>query len=369
MRIAFKTLLVGSLLWCPTALLAQVTTFEIETYDLNNDLLLSDTERNALRRDVANAENEVTAYYYLELKRLEKLYGASGPIPIAVFEKPIGRIECDFSQRLFLRKDVTSVPVSDCVGLRPQSDGAAFSLVEDRKADETTVSADGGLGVVLIRSDRFDLRGMENKRDFALSDIALVGFAEADGVLGTDESDRGYLRAGLKVESAFSSALFPKLGVGVTAYRQTDLALDSEGYGAQLSLVPQRAADRLNGFITTPGKKSEFYFVARGIVDGFRVDDPGDTGLAEDDFVWVGGKFGFEYIDKRFVANGVLLNVTLDTYYDLLDGREAVDFTAGLEFLLDEKGGTALGIEYKQGEKRQDLESEERISFDLKVKF
>ena len=306
-----------------------------------------------------------------ELDRVQSIPGwGERSVNYSLVDAGLPRDTCDFKQRVFLRRSVQDLPLSLCGEDRPTAEGASFSLTADRKADETTVAVDAGIGVMLITPRTFQ-PDRANEAALAFEDLSLAAFVDADGDFSSSAADEGFIRAGLKLETEFGGAegILDALYLGGSGYFQTDLGFGSRGYGAQFSIVPVAAELHLNGVLTSPDAKQIWEIEAVGIGDYFHLENAGGTGLSEDDFFWLGGNVTFKFEDRTIWENGLVFRSGVVGYWDVLNGNDAVKWTSGLDLKIDPEGRAAVGVEYNRGRDRQSQEFEDRAFVNFKVLF
>lgn len=294
-----------------------------------------------------------------ELSNTEQEW-APGNVPtdkVVVLDPPG---ECDKIKSVYFQKSISGFPILSCEkddrGNFPGASGAALSIADDREANETSLSVDAGLGVVLIPPAQ-----MENSE----VDFGLMGFVEAN----FEDSDKDYARAGFNAEFMFDADPLDFLVADVTTYYQTDFDHDLKGYGVQVSLFPQLSDLALNLAVVDPKSPFRYAFLGSATVDYLRLENPGNTELGpEENFAWIGGEVGvlLEYDD---VLNGVSFKPTLQYFWDPLSERDAALFNAGLSFKLDEDGTSSLTFGYSRGRDRQTFVFEDKFTADLELKL
>ncbi|KZM52010.1 hypothetical protein OA90_01645 [Labrenzia sp. OB1] len=338
-------------------------------FDRNGDQFLSGGELVEFKEVLRTSPNAVDATRYELLEEKEKVYAASGLVPIGELSVDLERGSCDFEQRLFIRRTIIDLPLAECKGLRPKSDGAAFNITNDRKADTATVDINGGIGLVLLPARTFKPSREGSRTGFSLVDLAVSAFAEGEGAFETDKDDDGYLRGGLKVDWLFGGGALERLGVSTAGYYQSDLGLGSGGYGVQVTAVPQNSRYLLNASTRGAKDKIDFSFRAKGIFDAFHVDDAGQTALSKGDYAWFGGELGFEYVDRTVWENGIVLSSGVNGYWNAVDGEDAVLWVTGLDVLLDPARRVSFGFQYTRGTSRQNPVFQNIASLGFKLKF
>ena len=331
----------------PTVIFAAVFP---KDFDVNDDGFLSGTEITRFL-EAAKKDNEVeTAELYSRVEELAEENADTGLVPIDKIGEPAKRIDCDFEKLFFVRRTIIDLPVLDCPGLRPKSDGASFTLTDDREGDRTSVSVDAGVGLVLVPPRTFRPDRFADPKSFDLVDASLTAFIEADGDFVSGGANDGFVRTGLKLDSVFAGGPFEKLSVGGAGYYQTDLKFGSSGYGGQLNLIPQVAAIHLNAFTRASDDERHFLIRAIGSADVFHIDDAGGTELSADQiFAWVGGTVGFEFVDNSLWEDGIVLGAETEAFWDVANSKDAIKTKIGVDLLFDESGTVATGLSYTRG--------------------
>lgn len=261
---------------------------------------------------------------------------------------------------LSLQDNILDQPLIRCNRRPTDRNAASLSVTNDFDSGETTISVKGGVSAALPLGPAAD----------GFNDSALALFLEADGTFREKAGeDEGYARVGVKGEVNFPvRELFSNVSLGLGAYYQSDLGLNAEGYGAQLSITPQSGQNRINGFIGN-SKRAHHFFLLGGIVDGFHIDDSGRTNLTSgDDYLWLGGFVGataFFPLEK----SGLKFTTRLDAFVDTISGDDAIMGTVGTSLFLNDAGSAAIALNYTHGRSRQDLESEDKLVLSLDVLF
>lgn len=343
-----------------------------ELFDRNADGFLSGTEIDAALATLSDPATEnVPLYDAVDLAREAAKQKDPNDIRIKLAElkviDPARRDKCEFENAVFLRKTVTDLPIGKCFAARPKSDGASFSLVEDREADVTKISIEGGVGVVLPPF-RFDYRDI-SKDAFVLTEIIPMVFVESDADFRSDGGNTGYIRLGSKAEAVFEGGI-GALFLGLSGYYQSDLKLGVSAWGAQVNVTPQHVGLGINGFTRGLEDDRDFMIVAVGTADYLHVNDPAGSNLGMDrDYFWVGGTLGFEYTDRSFYKNGLTLKSGITALWDLNSGDDAIEFNTDFDVMLDNEGITAIGLNYTRGRDRKTLTFDDVISVNLKLKL
>lgn len=339
-------------------------------FDVNDDGFLSGNEITRFL-EAAKKDNEVeSADLYSRVEELAEENADTGLVPIGKIGDPVKRIDCDFDQLLFVRRTIIDLPVLDCPGLRPASDGASFTLTNDRKGDKTTVSVDASVGLVLIPPRTFRPDRFADPGSFGLVDAALTAFLEADGNFESGGTNDGFVRTGLKLDGVFAGGPFEKLSIGGAGYYQTDLEFGSSGYGGQLNIIPQISAIHLNAYTRAPEDQRHFLIRAIGSADVYYIDDAGGTALtADQSFAWIGGTVGFEFVDNSLWKNGLVFGAETEAFWDAANGNDALKGRVGVDLLLDANGTVATGLSYTRGRSRQNLVFDDVIALELKLKL
>lgn len=339
-------------------------------FDVNKDGFLSGKEITRFLEAARNDNDVGSADLYSRVEKLAEKNAETGLVPIDEIGGPAKRIDCDFKQRFFVRRTIIDLPVLDCPGLRPESDGASFTLTNDRKGDKTNVTVDASVGLVLIPPRTFRPDRFADPESFGLVDMALTAFVEADGDFESGGTNTGFVRTGLKLDSVFAGGPFEKVSIGGAGYYQTDLEFGSSGYGAQLNIIPQISAINLNAYTRAPEDERHFLIRAIGSADVFYVDDAGGTQLtAGQTFAWLGGTVGFEFVDNSLWENGIVFGAETEAFWDVANGNDAIKTKVGVDLLLDENGTVATGLSYTRGRSRQDLVFDDVIALELKLKL
>ncbi|WP_422376344.1 hypothetical protein [Roseibium sp.] len=365
MKILMKFFVGAAIAAVPGAALAETPP---EDFDRNGDKFLSGTEIVEYLGVLQVSPDANDARRYQILLQKQEEYASSGLIPISELGVSVERISCNFEQRVFLRKNVIDLPLAECEGLRPKSDGASFTLTQDRKANLTTVEIDGGIGLVLLPARTFQPNRDGNRQQFRLVDLAVSAFGEGNGTFETDADDEGYIRGGLKVDWLFGGGPLERLAVATAGYYQSDLGFDSGAYGVQVSLVPQNSDWLLNAYTRGKDAKTDFVIRAKSTFDLFHVDNAGSTALSQGDYAWFGGFLGLEYSDRTLWENGVVLNSGVNAFWNAVDGEDAYLWESELKLLLDAEGRTSFGLNYTRGTTRQNpvFQDLAKLTFNLK---
>ncbi len=340
-----------------------------KNFDINEDKFLSGGEITEYRQVLSTSPHAVDAVRYDLLEEKVAVYAATGLIPISELSGELERGACDFTQRIFIRRSVIDLPLAECEGLRPKSDGAAFTLSDDRKANITTVDVEGGIGLVLLPARTFKPSREGSPASFRLLDLSVSAFGEGDGTFETDMEDDGYVRGGGKVDWLFAGAGLDRLAIATAVYYQSDLSFGSSGYGAQFTAAPQKLDWYLNAFTRGKDDKRDFVIRLESTFDAFHVTDAGATALTVGDYAWLGGKLGFEYVDRSLWEKGIVLGSNVQGYWDAVAGQDALLWTTDLNLLLDPEGRASVGLEYKRGTMRQNPAFQDVVSLNFALKF
>ncbi|MEL7446208.1 MAG: hypothetical protein AAGK02_10395, partial [Pseudomonadota bacterium] len=159
----------ASLVALPTLAFSAVSP---KDFDVNNDGFLSGKEITRFL-EAAKKDNEVeSADLYSRVEKLAAENADTGLVPIDEIGGPAKRIDCDIEQLFVVSRTIIDLPVLDCPGLRPESDGASLTLTNDRKGDKTNVTVDAGVGIVLIPPRTFRPDRFADPKSFGLVDMA-----------------------------------------------------------------------------------------------------------------------------------------------------------------------------------------------------
>lgn len=347
---------------------------DLATYDTNKDRLLSRSERNAIKRDLAPLGTTEAAHWLDTIEKLEVELNNQQFIPLAEVAGVAytERLKCDLQQRFFLRDSIDNLPFLQCQELWPKSSGASFNYTGDFKSNKDKIDIDGVLGISLITPGTFVQHPRDRKPGFVLSDFALLAFAEASGTINLGDTDKGYSRLGTNAYAwTEDGPFFERTAWDFSAYYQSDLEFGGNGYGIQLSVTPEQSDWYLNSYVRAENSHQIFFWTAHARIDVLHIDNPGVNNLTNDtDYAWIGGRFGFVYEDKPAIwKNGINLKANVRYYYDLVGDQEAFQLNTTLDFNLDEKGSSSFGLGYTLGKTRQDLISKDKVIMSLKFKI
>ena len=368
-----KKLYLAAFVSC-TVVASAYADIKVGSFDANNDLLLSRSERENMRASLKVLGTSEASHWLFVLKNLEDQQNNQQYIPVAELEKSpyISRLDCNQDQRIFLRDSIDNLPFLHCQELWPKSNGASFSFTEDLDADTSRAEVDGVLGIALISPGSLEVAPRERRRGWVVSDFALLGFAEAQGTFNFGRPNRGYTRFGANAYAwTEGGSLFERVTYDASIYYQSDLRFGGEGYGVQAAVTPQQSRINLNSYVTQEGSDRKLFWVADGRADVLHIDNPGTNNLAPDtDYAWIGGRVGIVYEDKPdILENGFNLKINANYYWDLVNNVEAFLFSTSLDFNLNRAGSSSIGIDYDRGENRQDLNFEEKVTLSLRFKL
>lgn len=346
------------------------TRIDPSAFDLDNTNDYSFEERNLIRRAMKSGKYEevIARGILIQLNEFD-LQNGTNAMPLEKLVVPAAAEDCHDLKRVYVRQSVQNFPLLTCdtesKAKGALSEGAAFSIIKDREADQTNISIDGALGITLIPPraeavfpDVGDLR-------FFLVDRALMAFAEID----YENSDKDVGRFGINARLMFEGGPFERLLTNVNTYYQTDFNAVQQGYGTQISVFPQQSDWFLNAAVVNPDSHWRFVGIAGASADVFRIDEAGTSQLVNNqNYAWLGGQIGFQ-LQSDQILNGVTFTPTVEHYWDAVNFENATLFKAGLNFNLDAKGAATLGFGYSRGESRKTLVFEDQFTAELKLKL
>jgi hypothetical protein len=220
------------------------------------------------------------------------------------------------------------------------------------------------------------LTGTESnsRESFSLTEYAFAAFLESQATFSSGGADKGWLRTGLNADTVWAGPSIEKLTVSSALYYQTDANFDATGYGLKLNAFPQMTQIRLGGTArnTAPGKDvaQYWYWTLQGSLDGFRIDDPGQTGLtANDDYLWAEADLGLVSFNENFGSNGMKFEASVSYAEDLLGSQSTTYGQARVDLFLNEDKTTSLALGYRKGQTYQTLEEVDETTFALSLRF
>ncbi|WP_417670314.1 hypothetical protein [Roseibium sp.] len=348
--------------------------FEFEDYDGNDDNKLSRHERADLRRDLGTlgTDDRVVSVFFA-LDKLEREQGNPEQMSIDDLKQALfpDTLECDLSQRVFLRDSLRNIAFLDCPENREKSGGAAFSYSEDFEKGGSSGALKGVLGYVLIKPGKWSTSVEQRTRGDIFDDGALMAFAEVDGTLNSTGEHDGYVRFGIEAE-AWTSGLFDQTVWDLVGYYQPNLNFDTHAVGVELRVTPFHALAYLNSYLKPPDSDRKFFFQVNGILDTFVVPDAANFGAGDKgEYLWLGGRLGAVYEDKaKALPNGFRLSVETLQFWDALHSKTANRYAADASFFLNETQTTSIGLEFATGRTRQSPRNrEEQLKVNFRIRY
>ena len=215
---------------------ATAASFKVHEYlnqfDKNEDRLLDRNEIAQMRVSARKSLDDNKLAVLAQIDPLISKYQKLGSIPIFEFKEPIQRVACEDSP-IFLRADVTSLPLLSCAGFWPDPIGAGVSLALDNLTGHAAATINGGVGVQLYSGSQFSPAISDVGNSLLLSDLALMAFAEMKGTLSSTGNDTGYARYGLKSEFLFEDddgKPFDAFGLSLTGYHKSNLQTQQDAW-------------------------------------------------------------------------------------------------------------------------------------------
>lgn len=356
---------------------AAVAGFQPESFDTApaDGKLTVNEQRIYIRSLLANtdaATEPLRDFYYFQVLGLQDKAGPGQAILISGFQPYEPSTECQTDQRFFLRDTVLNLPQIGCVGLGSAPNGALFSYSNNGAAETSTFTFNGAIAFQLY-SGYPSLEGLP-RSGMHLTRSPISIFAEGHGITYSDKPDEGTIRAGLKTDLLFEGGWFDSLTLTSAIYYQTDMGLGGSGYGAQAVLTPQSVKIYMGG---APGRDLGegdgdpiFYYLPSIVIDGFYIDEPGETGLAaRKDYLWPGVTLALVYDDPQIGPFGAKAELAGSFHVDVVGNQTAALGTATAQIFLDDKKRTSLGISYQNGRQYTSLQDVDTLAFSLGLKF
>ena len=279
---------------------------------------------------------------------------------------------CD-PQRLFIRAN----SLDDYLyGITPASkaNGASISYTGNALTHIDTLAVQGMISYVALRS----LCPNTPPGDPAfVSGYSFAPFVYAAGSFNDPPSakERSVFKAGFEDEFELSNAGLPRQVFTVSPYIQSDFRGKARIGGGSAYWDPYDADLHLGGYVTGDPYLGWFWQF-RGVADIQDVQDPGLTGLKQGVSTWIGAQarlnvtlFPLATTVPSFLQNRLSFIGEYDYFQDLSQGRTAALLDATLKYNLDEKGTTALGLEYKNGTDKDTLTKQEQYLLKLLVSY
>lgn len=337
---------------------------------------LSPSEQQGYTSALMDTEDPATeplrTHYYFEVERLQTRAGPGKPILVADFTPFTPRENCPTDNGFFLRSTVQNEPQIGCVGLGAIPNGALFSYENDNEAGNSTFVFNGAVALQLFGGYR-DLTGL-SRTGMHLTRFPVSIFAEGHGSSFSDKPDAGTIRTGLKTDLLWQGGALDSLTLTSSVYYQTDMGLGGSGYGLQAVLTPQKVNAYIGGAPSTDlgasSKDPTFYYLPSLVVDGFHIDEPGETGLASgQDYLWFGALLKLVLEHPGIGPHGAKAELTGSYFGDAIGGDTAALGTASAQIYLDEAKKTSVGLFYEKGQIYNSLQDVDRLTVSLGLKF
>ncbi len=294
-----------------------------------------------------------------------------------------------FSREVYVVKDIIALQTTNCRKNQAGVETAKFSVKRDSVKNSTQVSLKGGVAIPLYKKF-YPSKGRRNAKGAdQVSGYRFLAFAEGDGALNANDADSGYARAGLNFElKGFHGPLGTQdsnhIISDIALYYQTDFALEASGYGLTVSVLPvftgvnrdepePKSKGYAVNFAREDDNKRTRYFTGRFVLDGFRINDAGNTALTGNtDYLWFGGEVGGTYAANdlpNLFRNGYKLSLSGAYFRDVLSNRVARQISASATAYLNPEKNSTISLEYVRGRGRQTFTYKEEATLSFGLKF
>lgn len=278
-------------------------------------------------------------------------------------------------QKLFLRSERVNASVYERRLGRSASDGATIELRYDPAGDVSDISFSGALSYVLRDIDPQNGEGYVPGQTY-LSGYALMPFLEFDYRKKSDAKDaeRSKLIGGLSAQAVlYDGPLFGTQVFQLNPSYQTDFNFDARIYSAQVAWQPYNVEIGLGSYVPV-GFLSGIWLTWGVTADAdYRyVDEAGLTNLVDgSEYLWLGGTLDtkIKIAPNSALEDKLFATAKLAYHTDVINSDDALLFSAGLSYNIDDQGFTAVNLSYQTGTDYQTGTESDEIRLGLGVKF
>lgn len=277
-------------------------------------------------------------------------------------------------QRLFLRGDRINASVYEKNLGKAASEGAKVDISYDPGTGTSDVSLSGALSFVIRDIDPNNNTYVPGNS--VISGYGVMPYLEFDWRKKSTATDpeRSSLIGGVSVETVvYDGPLFGTQVIQLNPHYQTDFDFDARIYGAQASWQPYNVSIGLGSYIPVGLIPNVWQTWSATLDTDFRhIDSPGLTNfVAGEEHLWVGGNIStkFKIEPTKELENRLFATARIEYHHDVLNNREALLYGAGMIFNIDERGFTAITLDYERGEFYQTGKHTNDVNFGLGVKF
>ena len=282
-------------------------------------------------------------------------------------------VDCDSSQRFFLRASVETTPLFGCAGLNAAPKSAGLSFSEDYLTGDWALNVSGGMAYLLTDGRVTPREGVFN--GLALVQVPLAFYVQGSGTFSSGGESRGVFRAGIKTDLVFQNfggEGLEALTVTSALYRQFDFN-GASGMGIKATLRPWSLRRNLNAAKEDANRQATapyFFWSPYAAIDAYWGDDPGNTELTVgQDYFWAEVGSNFTYVVPALGVHGARFELGVSHHVDLKSGVDATLGEARLSMHLNERKTTALAVTYTKGTDYRSLEKIDQLKVEVGLRF
>lgn len=356
------------------ALLAENSTFA--KYDKNCNSVIDAIELEAMNLDLGKVNKSVKE----RIGVLKAARARSETIPLAEPPKESDGETDVVPQRLFIGRDkldtrISQFDASNAAALSERGtpfnagNGGALSFTSDQQSNTDTVSVDAVITYALFDDEVSDGDPLSA---LGISAYSFAPFADVQGDVKSNEQDVSRLEFGIDAQFEFpSNDLFDLQYFTFSPSFQTDLEGRARIYGAEIAWTPFRTGWSLGNGFTQQDRITDYFLWGLTLDANYRfVDDPGDTGLDDRNYGWLGASGTISIFPlKDILTDRLSLNLAGEARWDAVNSEAATLFRGGLGFTLTDDDRVTLNANYEAGRRYLTLEDIEQYKLELQFKY